>query len=174
LLNISQKKELVERLAKQLAAAQISILVDYKGINVQKMTDLRASLREAGVQMEVVKNTILNLASQNTDCALMQEYFTGPSAIVLSDTDPVAPAKILVDFAKDNEKLEIKAAAFNGRLMGVDQIKELAKMPSREELLGKLVYTLNAVPTSFVNVLAGVPRGFVNVLNGIKDQKDAA
>ncbi|HKJ97548.1 MAG TPA: 50S ribosomal protein L10 [Desulfotignum sp.] len=174
MLNISQKKELVERLAKQLAAAQISILVDYKGINVQKMTDLRASLREAGVQMEVVKNTILNLASQNTDCALMQEYFTGPSAIVLSDTDPVAPAKILVDFAKDNEKLEIKAAAFNGRLMGVDQIKELAKMPSREELLGKLVYTLNAVPTSFVNVLAGVPRGFVNVLNGIKDQKDAA
>jgi len=174
MLNISQKKELVERLAKQLATAQISILVDYKGINVQKMTDLRASLREAGVQMEVVKNTILNLASQNTDCALMQEYFTGPSAIVLSDTDPVAPAKILVDFAKDNEKLEIKAAAFNGRLMGVDQIKELAKMPSREELLGKLVYTLNAVPTSFVNVLAGVPRGFVNVLNGIKDQKDAA
>lgn len=174
MLNISQKKDLVERLAKQLAAAQISILVDYKGINVQKMTDLRASLREAGVQMEVVKNTILNLASQNTDCALMQDYFKGPSAIVLSDTDPVAPAKILVDFAKDNEKLEIKAAAFNGSLLGVDQIKELAKMPSREELLGKLVYTLNAVPTSFVNVLAGVPRGFVNVLNGIKDQKDAA
>lgn len=174
MLNISQKKELVARLAEQLAQAQISILVDYKGLDVQKITDLRAKLREAGVHMEVVKNTLLNLASQGTDCALMQESFKGPSALVTSDTDPVAPAKILMDFAKDNEKLEIKAAAFGGKLLGSEEIKELAKMPSREELLGKLVYTLNAVPTSFVNVLAGVPRGFVNVLNGIKDQKDAA
>ncbi|MCA1794153.1 MAG: 50S ribosomal protein L10 [Desulfotignum sp.] len=174
MLNISQKKELVERLAAQLAEAQISILVDYKGLDVQKITDLRAKLREAGVQMEVVKNTLLNLAARGTDCAVMQDYFTGPNALVTSAADPVAPAKILVDFAKDNEKLELKAAAFGGQLLGYDQIKELAKMPSREELLGKLVYTLNAVPTSFVNVLAGVPRGFVNVLNGIKDQKDAA
>jgi large subunit ribosomal protein L10 len=80
----------------------------------------------------------------------------------------------LVDFAKDNEKLEIKAAAFGGKCLEPEEIKALAKMPSKEELLGKLVYTLNAVPTSFVNVLAGVPRGLVNVLNGLKDQKDAA
>ncbi|MCF8113657.1 MAG: 50S ribosomal protein L10 [Desulfotignum sp.] len=174
MLNISQKKELVARLARQLADAQISILVDYKGLDVQKITDLRYKLRQAGVQMEVVKNTLLERASQDTDAALMNEFYKGPSAIVTSSDDPVAPAKILMDFAKDNEKLAIKAAAFGGKLLGEEQIRELAKMPSREELLGKLVYTLNAVPTSFVNVLAGVPRGFVNVLNGIKDQKEAA
>lgn len=174
MLNISQKKELVARLATQLAEAQISILVDYKGLDVQKITELRYQLRQAGSQMEVVKNTLLKLASQNTDAALLNDFFKGPSAIVTSSSDPVSPAKILIDFAKDNEKLQIKAGAFGGKLLGSDQIKDLAKMPSKEELLGRLVYTLNAVPTSFVNVLAGVPRGFVNVLNGIKEQKEAA
>ncbi len=174
MLNISQKKELVARLATQLAEAQISILVDYKGLDVQKITELRYQLRQAGSQMEVVKNTLLNLASQNTDAALLKDFFKGPSAIVTSSSDPVSPAKILIDFAKDNDKLEIKAGTLGGKLLGYEQVRELAKMPSREELLGRLVYTLNAVPTSFVNVLAGVPRGFVNVLNGIKEQKEAA
>ena len=112
MLNLSQKKELVERLATQLAEAQITILIDYKGLDVQAITRLRHELREAGATMEVVKNTLLNLASQNTDAALMADFFKGPSAIVMSSTDPVAPSKILIDFAKDNEKLEIKTAAF--------------------------------------------------------------
>ncbi len=174
MLNLTQKKDLIERLATQLAEAQIIILIDYKGLDVQSITRLRYELRQAGASMEVVKNTLLNLASQNTGAELMADFYKGPSAIVMSSTDPVAPSKILVDFAKDNEKLEIKSAAFGGRLLDSDEIKALAKMPSKEELLAKLVYTLNAVPTSFVNVLAGVPRGFVNVLNGIKEQKEAA
>ena len=174
MLNISQKKELVERLARQLGEAEISIAVDYMGLDVSKMTELRAKLREAGVQIEVVKNTLLRLASKDTDSALLTDYFKGPTAIVTSAVDPVAPAKILVDFAKDNEKFEIKAAALSGNLLDVEQIKQLAKMPSKEELLAKLVYTLNAVPTSLVNVLSGVPRSFLNVLNAVKDQKEAA
>jgi large subunit ribosomal protein L10 len=174
LLNISQKKELVERLAKDFSESEISILVDYKGLDVSSITSLRAKLREAGVQMEVVKNTLLVRASEGTDAALMKDLYKGPNAIVLSKDDPVAPAKILVDFAKDNAKLEIKAGTLSGKLLDEESIKQLAKMPSREELLGKLVYTLNAVPTSFVNVLAGVPRSFVNVLNAVKDQKEAA
>jgi len=174
MLKLSQKKDLVARLATQLSEAQITILIDYKGLDVQTITRLRYELRQAGASMEVVKNTLLNLASQNTDAALMTDFYQGPTAVVTSATDPVAPSKILVDFAKDNEKLEIKAAAFGGKRLEPEEIKALAKMPSKEELLGKLVYTLNAVPTSFVNVLAGVPRGLVNVLNGLKDQKDAA
>lgn len=174
MLNLSQKKDLVARVATQLAEAQITLLIDYKGLDVQKITRLRYELRQAGASMEVVKNTLLNLASKNTDAALMADFYKGPTAVVTSATDPVGPAKILVDFAKDNEKLEIKAAVFGGRLLETEEIKALAKMPSKEELLGKLVYTLNAVPTSFVNVLAGVPRGLVNVLNGFKDQKEAA
>jgi large subunit ribosomal protein L10 len=173
-LNISQKKELVERLAKQLAEAEITVLVDYKGLTVLQVTELRAKLREAGVQMEVVKNTLMRLASKGTGSEVLTDLYKGPNAIVVSQDDPVAPAKILVDFAKDNDKLEIKGAALGGKLLGEEEIKQLAKMPSKEDLLAQLVYTLNAVPTNLVNVLSGVPRSFVNVLNAVKDQKDAA
>ena len=174
MLNITQKKEQVERLAKEISESEISVLIDYKGLDVLKMTELRCKLREAGVRMEVVKNSLLVRASEGTDAALMKDFYKGPTAIVLSDDDPVAPARILADFAKDNDKLEIKAAALAGKLLSVDEIKQLAKMPSKEELLGKLVCTLIAVPTNFVNVLAGVPRAFVNVLSAVKDQKEAA
>ena len=174
MLNISQKKEVVERLAKDFKESEISILVDYKGLNVLKMTELRALLRKEGIRIEVVKNSLLERASEGTDAALMKDFYKGPNAIILSKKDPVAPAKILMNFAKDNDKLEIKAGALSGKLLSPEDIKQLAKLPSKEELLGKLVYTLNAVPTSFVNVLSGVPRAFVNVLNAIKDQKEAA
>jgi len=174
MLNISQKKEQVKRLAKEFLESEISILVDYKGLDVLKMTDLRAQLRNEGIHMEVVKNTLLDRASEGTDAALMKDFYKGPNAIVLSKNDPVTPAKILLNFAKVNDKLEIKAAALSGKLLNPEEIKQLATLLSREELLGKLVYTLNAVPTSLVTVLSAVPRSFVNVLNAIKDQKEAA
>jgi len=174
LLNISQKKELVERLAKEVSESEISILIDYKGLDVLKMTDLRSQLRNEGVRIEVVKNSLMKRAAEGTDAALMEDFYKGPNAIILSKDDPVAPARILVDFSKSNEKLEIKTGTFSGKLLNLEEIKQLATMPSKQELLGKLVYTLNAVPTSFVNVLSGVPRSFVNVLNAIKDQKEAA
>ncbi|MDD9303681.1 MAG: 50S ribosomal protein L10 [Desulfobacter sp.] len=174
MLNISQKKELVERLVKQLGTAEITVLVDYKGLTVLQVTELRAKLRDAGVQMEVVKNTLMRLASKGTDSEVLTDLYTGPNAIIISQDDPVAPAKILVEFAKDNGKLEIKGAALAGKLLNEEEIKQLAKMPSKEDLLAQLVYTLNAVPTNLVNVLSGVPRAFVNVLNAVKDQKDAA
>jgi large subunit ribosomal protein L10 len=104
----------------------------------------------------------------------MKDFFSGPNAIILSKDDPVAPAKILVKFAKENDKLEIKAGAFAGRLLDLEELQQLAKMPSREELLGTVVYTMNAVPTALVNVLSGVPRAFLNVLSAIKEQKEAA
>ena len=174
MLNISQKKEQVKRLAKEFLESEISILVDYKGLDVLKMTALRAQLRNEGIQMEVVKNTLLERASEGTDAALMKDFYKGPNAIIISKDDPVAPARILSKFAKDNDKLEIKAGALSGKLLTIDEINQLAKMPSRDELLGQLVRTLNAVPTSLVTVLSGVPRAFVNVLNAVKDQKDAA
>ena len=174
MLNISQKKELVERLAKEVSESEISILIDYKGLDVLKMTDLRSQLRNEGVRIEVVKNSLMKRAAEGTDAALMEDFYKGPNAIILSKDDPVAPARILVDFSKSNEKLEIKTGTFSGKLLNLEEIKQLATMPSKQELLGKLVYTLNAVPTSFVNVLSGVPRSFVNVLNAIKDQKEAA
>ena len=165
---------MVTRLAQELSDCEIAIIADYKGLDVLSITDLRAQLRNENVQMEVVKNTLLERASEGTDAALMKEFYKGPNALILSKDDPVTPAKILVKFAKDNDKLEIKAAALGGKLLSPEEIKQLAKMPSKEELLGKFVSVLNQVPTSLVQVLSGVPRSFVNVLNNIKDQKEAA
>ena len=174
MLNISQKKELVERLHKQLSATEISILVDYKGIDVESMTQLRAELRKENVSMEVVKNTILKRASKDTDAALLKDYYSGPNAIITSENDPLTPAKILINFAKDNEKLEIKAGILNGALLDAQAIKQLSKMPSKDELLGQFVCTINQVPTSFVRVLNEIPRSLVGVLSAIKEQKEAA
>ncbi|MBT4508991.1 50S ribosomal protein L10, partial [Desulfobacula sp.] len=99
MLNISQKQEQVKRLAKEFLESEISILVDYKGLDVLKMTDLRAQLRNEGIQMEVVKNTLLERASEGTDAALMKDFYKGPNAIIISKDDPVAPARILAEFA---------------------------------------------------------------------------
>ena len=174
MLNIFQKKELVEKLAKELTDVEISFLVDYKGLTVSQVTELRAKLREAGAQMAVVKNTLMRLAAKGTSSEVLIDLFKGPNAIIISKDDPVAPAKVISDFLKTNEKMQLKGAAFGGKLLSEEDVAQLAKMPSKEELLAKLVYTLNAVPTNLVNVLAGVPRSFLNVLNAVKDQKDAA
>lgn len=174
MLNISQKKELVEKLAKDLGDAEISFLVDYKGLTVSQVTELRAKLREAGAQMAVVKNTMMRLAAKGTGSEVLIDLFKGPNAIIISKDDPVAPAKVLSEFLKTNEKMQLKGASLSGKFLSEEDVMQLAKMPSKEELLAKLVYTLNAVPTNLVNVLAGVPRSFLNVLNAVKDQKDAA
>ena len=174
MLNISQKKEIVARLSETLEKSEIAILVDYKGLNVAEMTDLRTKFRAENVQMEVVKNSLLEHASSGNDAVLMKDFYKGPNAIVLSENDPVSPAKVLIDFVKNNEKLEIKAAVLSGKLLTHDDIKQLAQLPNKKELLGNFVCLLNAIPTSFVNVLSGVPRGLVNALNAIKDQKEAA
>ncbi len=174
MLNISQKKEVVKRLSQQFSEAEILVSVDYMGLDVAAITDLRAKLRQVDGSMEVVKNTLLRLAVKDTDGELLMESFTGPTAIVSSAGDVVALAKVLVDFAKSNDKLEISAAAMSGKMLDAKQVEQLSKMPSREELLTKLLYVLNGVPTSLVNVLSGVPRSMVNVLSAIKDQKDAA
>jgi len=173
-LNLSKKKEFVAQLETCLKETQISILVDYKGLNVEAMTQLRSELRKEGVQLAVIKNTLLGMASKGTDTALMEDFFKGPNAIATCKDDPVAPARILVKFAEANDKLEIKAGSMNGKLLSVDDIKTLAKMPSREVLLAQVLSAMNGVPTAMVRVLSGVPRGFMTVLNAIGEQKEAA
>jgi len=173
-LNLSEKKELVKALNARLSETEISILVDYKGLDVASMTQLRSELRKEGVRLEVVKNTLLSMASEGTDSAHIRDYFSGPNAIVTCKDDPVAPARILVKFAEGNDKLTIKAGAMKGKALGFDDIKAIAKLPAREELLSQLLATMNGVPTSMVRVLAEVPRSFLNVLSAIHDQKEAA
>lgn len=173
-MKIENKKKIVEDLKKKFATTKVVIVTDYKGLNVSQMTELRRNLSEAKVEFQVVKNTLLTRASKDTDAELLADVFKGPSGIALSFDDPVAPAKILTQFAKDNKKLEIKAGVMNGKMMNLDAITALSKLPSREELLAQVLSTMNAVPTGFVRALADVPRRMVNVLNAIKDQKEAA
>lgn len=173
-MKLDKKKEIVDELKQRLARAQVAILTDYKGLNVAAINDLRRKLREENIEFQVVKNTLLLRAAEGTDTALMKDQFTGPSAIALSYEDPVAPAKVLTQFAKDNKALEIKAGVMSGKFLDFTDLKALAELPSREVLLGQLVGVLNNVPTSFVRVLAEVPRQMLNVLNAIKDQKEAA
>ena len=173
-MKIEDKKKIVEDLKEKFATTKVVIVTDYKGLNVAQMTELRRNLSEANVEFQVVKNTLLTRASKDTDAELLADMFKGPSGIALSFDDPVAPAKVLTQFAKDNQKLEIKAGVMNGKVMNLDAIMALSKLPSREELLAQVLSTMNAVPTGLVRALSDVPRRMVNVLNAIKDQKEAA
>ena len=113
-------------------------------------------------------------AAETTNVDAIKDYFKGPSAIALSFEDPVAPAKILTEFAKKNEKLEIKAGIMEDKVLDLASIKALAALPSRESLLSQMLSVMVGVPTGFVRVLNGVPQQFMNVLLAIKDQKEAA
>jgi large subunit ribosomal protein L10 len=150
------------------------IVTDYKGLDVSAINDLRRKLREENIDYQVVKNTLLTRAAEQTDVDLIKDHFKGPSAVALSYEDPVAPAKVLTDFAKDHDALEIKAGAMNGQVLELNQIKALSALPSREELLAQFLSVLNAVPTKLVRTLNEIPKKFVLALAAIKDQKEAA
>ena len=173
-MRIQEKQQIVEDLRDRFAKSAIIVLTDYKGLDVAAMNDLRRRLRAEEIEYRVVKNTILTRASADNDGDLIKDFFKGPSAVALGFDDPIAPAKVLAQFAKDHEQLEIKVGVMGGKVLDPTAITALAKLPSREVLLGQLLAVLNAVPTSFVRTLAEVPRSFVNVLAAIKDQKEAA
>jgi len=173
-LRLEEKQQIAEDLRDRLSKSAIIVLTDYKGLDVAAMNDLRRKLRAEEIEFQVVKNTLLIRAAEDTDVALIQDYFKGPSAVAFSYKDPVAPAKILAQFAKDNQKLEIKGGVLKDKVLDVDAIKALAKLPSREVLLGQFLSVLNEVPSSFVRTIAEIPRSLLNVLTAIRDQKEAA
>ena len=173
-MRIEEKQQIAEDLRDRLSRSAIIVLTDYKGLDVAAMNDLRRKLRAEEIEYQVVKNTLLIRAAEDNDFALIKDHFKGPSAIALGYEDPVAPAKVLSEFAKENKNLEIKAGVMNGQVLDANAIKELAKLPSREVLLGQLLSALNAIPTSFVRTIAEVPRSFVSVLAALRDQKEAA
>jgi large subunit ribosomal protein L10 len=173
-LNKQSKEELVAEFAEKLKVAKAAFLADYRGLDVDQANDLRNKLREVGVEYRVVKNTLLRLAAKDTDSACFDEYLSGPTAIALVNEDPVAPAKALVEFAKKNNIFELKAGMLDGKLLAVADIQALAELPSRDELLAKMLGSMSAPASNFVGVLAAVPRTFVQVLAAIKDQKEAA
>ena len=172
-MDINEKKRIADDLQVRFEKSTIVILTDYKGLDVSAMNTLRRKLREANTEYQVAKNSLLVRASEGNDVSLIKDQFKGPSAIALSYDDPVAPAKVLTDFLKENKKFEIKVGVLNGKVVDFNGIKALSSLPSREVLLAHVLSTMNAVPTALVTALSDVPRRLLNVLQAIKDQKEA-
>ncbi|MFB6469155.1 50S ribosomal protein L10 [Cytobacillus sp. Hz8] len=141
---IEQKKLIVDEIADKLKSSKSTIVVDYRGLTVSEVTELRKQLREAGVEFKVYKNTLTRRAADSVELGGLNEALTGPNAIAFSVEDVVAPAKVLNDFAKKHEALEIKAGVIEGNLASVEEIKALAELPSREGLLSMLLSVLQA------------------------------
>lgn len=174
MLSKIEKKQLVEALHQKFIESKIIILTDYNGLDVDTINELRRKLKESNVEYKVVKNTMLIRASEETDMALIKDHFQGPSAIAMSYADPVSPAKVLSDFAKENEKLEIKIGVMAGKILDINEIKRLSSLPSREVMLSQVLSTMNGVPTALVRALSNVPERLLYALQAIKDQKEAA
>ena len=167
------KKKVVESLHEKAARATFAAVTDFRGMDVARMGDLRKNLRDAGVDYQVVKNTLLLRASEGTDLKVMSAHFKGPCAVDMSYSDPVAAAKALTQFASGNEKVfSIKTAMLSGKLMDASGVKSLSEMPPLPVMQAQLLGVLNAVPQKFVRLLAAVPTSMLNVLNAAKEKKE--
>lgn len=169
-LNLEEKKAVVAEIGAQLAKAQAIIVAEYRGLEVGDMTRLRSNARHSGVYFRVLKNSLARRAVEGTVFAELAKHMVGPLAYSIGD-DPAATAKVLHEFAKDNDKLVIKAGAMPNLLLSHKDIESFATMMSREELLAKLLGTMQAPIVNFVRTLNEVPTKFVRGLAAVRDQK---
>lgn len=159
---LEAKKAQVAELIEALKGATTGVLVDYRGLTVEEDTKLRNDLRAAGVKYFVVKNTLLRLAANQTGLEDLDSILHGPTALAISE-DAVAPAKVLADFAKTNETLEIKSGFMDGKVLSLDEIKTLAKTPSKEVLIAKLMGSLNSPISGLARLLSTIAEGGVEI-----------
>lgn len=172
-LNLEGKKEVVAEVSARLKSAQTVVLAEYRGLPVEDITVLRSRARASGVYLRVLKNTLARRAVQGTPFEKLADQMVGPLAYGISD-DPVAAAKVLHAYAKGNEKLVIKGGMMPNYLMTAKEVGNLATMPSREELLSKLLGTMQAPIAKFVQTLNEVPGKFVRTVAAVRDQKEKA
>jgi large subunit ribosomal protein L10 len=171
-LTHAEKEELTQEYATTLAAAPHAFLLDYKGISVPQVTELRNRVRASGGEYRVVKNTLALRAIDSRALAALKEHFVGPTAVVWCDRDPVALAKALTDFAREVPVVHFKAGLVEQRPIPAEQIKEIAQLPSRQDLIAKLLFLLQSPVTRLARVLAAVPQSFVAVLDQIRSQRE--
>lgn len=153
---IQAKQDAVDVVTAKLQNSLSTVVADYRGLNVTQVTELRKQLREAGVEFQVLKNTLLRRATAAAELTELDEVLTGPTAIAFSATDAVAPAKILNDFAKKNDALKLKGGVVEGRVIDADQLKALAELPSRDGLLSMLLSVLQAPMRNFALAVKAV------------------
>jgi|SRR5436309_3471860 large subunit ribosomal protein L10 len=166
------KEEILASYEAGLAKAPHAFVLGYQGITVPQVTELRNRVRNGGGEYVVVKNTIALRAIDSQALAQLKEHFTGPTAVVFSLTDPVAVAKALTDYAKDVPAIKLKAGLVEGKAIAAEQIKDIASLPSRSELIAKLLFLMQSPVTRLARVLAAVPQSFVMVLDQVRIKKE--
>ena len=172
-LNREEKAAVIEEVSAQVAQAGSIVLAEYRGLTVEKITQLRKQARESGVYLRVLKNTLVRRAVKDTPYEKLADQMVGPLMYGIS-ADPVAPAKLIASFAKANDQLVVKGGAMPNVVMDVAGVQALATMPSREELLAKLLGTMQAPVATFVRTLNEVPTKFVRGLAAVRDKQEAA
>jgi large subunit ribosomal protein L10 len=150
---IGEKQPVVKEISEMLKDAKSAVVVDYRGLTVEQDTQLRKSLREAGVSYKVYKNTMVRIASKGTEFEKLDGFLEGPSAIAVSKDDPAAAARIFAKFAKTSDKIQMKGGIVEGKTYDAETIKEIAAIPTREELLGRLFGSMKSPITNFARVL---------------------
>ncbi|MBF0152428.1 MAG: 50S ribosomal protein L10 [Magnetococcales bacterium] len=170
-MNREEKSQVIDDVRASLGRSRVAVVAHYRGMTVGEMTELRRKIRESGSEFRVVKNTLAKRAAQGTPFEGLDALLTGPTSLATS-MDPVAPAKALDDFAKDHPNLQIVGGVLDGKLVDAKGITALAKLPSREVLLARMLGSLNSPIQGFVGVLAAVPGSLVRVLAQIQKQKE--
>lgn len=170
MLTKDQKKQLVKELSESIKASKSAVFVDYRGLKVKDLTRLKKELRGSGVKLKVIKKTLIERALKDSGIDMDVKNLEGQIAIALSE-DEITGAKIIDKFGKTHENLKILAGILEKKLMGAAEMKALAKLPEKEELLAKLVGTINAPVSGFVNALAGNMRNFIQVLKAIGEHQ---
>ncbi|MEC9488563.1 MAG: 50S ribosomal protein L10 [Halanaerobium sp.] len=168
-----QKEKVVEEMKEKFSGVKSLVFTDYRGLDVHEMTELRSQLRDAGVEYKVIKNTLARIAASEVGLENINDHLVGPIAVAFGVEDAVSPAKVLVEFAKNHDDLEIKAGLLNGEVISAEKVTALSKIPSREVLLSQVARGVQAPLAGLVNVLQGNIRGLVQVLGQIKEQKEA-
>lgn len=169
----ARKETAVQELRDRLAASHNLFLTDYAGLTVEEITKLRGELRKDGNTYAVVKNTLFRIAAGDL-AAQLERFLAGPTGIVFAGEDPVAPAKALKTFTDATKKVSVKAAYIDGQIVDAAQVARLASLPSKPELIAKLVGSLASPLRGLVTVLSGNQSGLVRVLNQIREQKESA
>ena len=173
-LNIEQKKAIVAEVNDAASSAYSAIAAEYRGLTVEEMTELRREARNNGVYLRVVKNTLAKRAVEDTEFACMQEGMVGPLILAFSQEDPGAAARVIKDFAKGHEHLQVKLVAIGGRLLAPSDLETLAKMPTYDQAVSMLMAVMKAPVEKLARTMKEVPGKLVRTLAAIKDAKEAA
>ncbi len=169
-----KNQETVAKIKEELSATQAVWIVDYRGLTVKEIQELRRNVRASGASMKVYKNTLMHLALTECELPTMDDLLEGPSAFVFANEDPAAAAKVLKTFAKSNENLSIKGGMMEGEAYDAAQVEAIASLPSREELMGQIAGMISGVARGLATSINGVPRGLAQSLSQVAEQKPAA